>query len=153
MVVVPQNYWHDLALLDQAPQKAKTIPPFQERELSLYADPFIFTKSCWHTHLGGLGDWVIHSRGTSIGCSKEQPGKEGQPAVAATQGPKDELMAQSSHPSAGNPCARTLDSLESNVPACHSLLQLCSVCACLCMEIIHTRGVRTHNRWCFSSCA
>lgn len=78
MMVVPQNYWHDLALLDQAPQKAKTIPPFQERELSLYADPFIFTKSCWHTHLGGLGDLGLFTPGEpALSAARSSLGRKG----------------------------------------------------------------------------
>lgn len=146
VMVVPQHYCHDLGPARSGTPEDRDHPfpaeTFQERALSLHAYPFLLSSLPSHARLGGLGDWVINSRRAIIGCSKEQPRKEGQPTVAAAQGPKDELMDQSktkSRPTGGN-LVRILDSLESNVQACQSLLWHCSICACLCMEIIHTHG-------------
>ena len=76
-MVVPKHYTCDLGPARSGTLEDRDHPfpaeTFQDRDLTLYADPYIFTKSRWCTHLGGLGDWV-----PGVGCSKEQPGKEGQ---------------------------------------------------------------------------
>lgn len=95
--------------------------------MTLRADPYVFAKSHWCSHLGGLGDGVINSRGEPPAhAARSNQGRKVRPTVAAAQGPKDELLAQrnsSSCPTGGNPCVGIMDSSESNVRVYHSLLR------------------------------
>jgi len=73
-MVVPKHYTRDLGPTRSGTLEGRDHPFPVETSQGRDADPDISTKSHWCAHLGGLGDWVINSRGEpAAGCSKEQP--------------------------------------------------------------------------------